>query len=116
MSTESGVKHDSGKVRPTLVLGHFAHALEAVSQVATFGAEKYTDEGWADVPDGRRRYTDAMLRHFLAESQGEKVDPESGLAHDAHMAWNALARLELRLRAAKAAADPPSPKPVYIAD
>lgn len=94
-----GVKHDSGKTRPSLVILSMSRALQAVSEVATFGAEKYTDDGWREVPDGVRRYTDAMLRHQLAEASGEANDPESGLAHAAHVAWNALARLDLMLRA-----------------
>ena len=48
--------------------------------------------------DGERRYTDAMLRHLIREGAGESVDPETGIAHAAHAAWNALARLELALR------------------
>ena len=94
----SGVKHDGGKTRPSLVILSMSRALQAVSEVATFGAEKYTDDGWCQVPDGMRRYTDAMLRHQLAEACGEANDSESGLAHAAHIAWNALARLDLMLR------------------
>ena len=92
------VKHDSGKIRPSLVILSMSRALQAVSEVGTFGAEKYTDDGWREVPDGVRRYTDAMLRHQLAEASGEVNDPESGLPHAAHIAWNALARLDLMLR------------------
>jgi hypothetical protein len=50
------------------------------------------------VERGIDRYTDAMLRHALAEGI-EEFDTESGLKHAAHTAWNALARLELMLRA-----------------
>ena len=50
------------------------------------------------VPNGCERYTDAMYRHLLAEAAGQKCDAESGLAHAAHAAWCALARLELMLR------------------
>ena len=39
-----------------------------------------------------------MLRHLLAEMRGEDVDPDTGLLHAAHTAWNALARLDLMLR------------------
>lgn len=96
--TATGVKHDNGKPRPSLVIGSFAAALEEVSKVGTYGAAKYTDDGWATVPNGLKRYTDAMMRHQLAEFRGETHDPESGLHHAAHAAWNALARLELILR------------------
>lgn len=93
------VKYDAGRMRPSLVLLSMSRALQSVSEVATFGANKYTDDGWREVPDGVRRYTDAMLRHLLAEASGEVNDPESGLPHAAHIAWNALARLDLMLRA-----------------
>ena len=76
----------------------FARALEQVARVGTQGAEKYSDNGWMHVPDGVRRYTDAMLRHLLAEAMGERIDPATGLSHAAHCAWNALARLDLMLR------------------
>lgn len=98
-SAAPGVKHDQGKPRVGLVLGSFPRALLSVAEVGTFGAKKYTDDGWLHVPDAHARYTDAMLRHWLAEAAGAETDPESGLAHAAHMAWGALARLELMLRA-----------------
>jgi len=97
-----GAKLDAGKPRAALVLGDFAHALAAVVDVGTFGAQKYTDHGWLTVPAGVERYTDAMLRHWLAEHYSAPHDSQTGLLHAAHLAWNALARLELQLRALKA--------------
>lgn len=41
-----GAKADAGKVRPALVLGGFPRAMLAVAEVATYGAEKYTEGGW----------------------------------------------------------------------
>ncbi len=93
---DAGSKLDAGKVFAG-VIGDFGMALLAVADVGTFGAKKYTRHGWEVVPDGRARYTDAMWRHLLKEGQ-EPTDVDSGLLHEAHMAWNALARLELRLR------------------
>ncbi len=98
---EPGAKLDAGKPRPALVLGGFVLALRAVTEVGTFGAAKYSENGWRSVPDGTQRYTDAMLRHWLADPGGLSPDPDSGLAHAAHLAWNALARLELMLVAQK---------------
>lgn len=92
-----GVKYDAGKPRYGLVLGGFPRALERVVQVGTFGANKYSDDGWLTVPGGHARYTDAMLRHHFAEAGGEELDGESGMLHAAHRAWNALAVLELKL-------------------
>lgn len=94
---EAGAKLDRGKNRLSLVLGGFSHALQAVGEVGTYGANKYTDDGWRSVPDGRRRYADAMLRHLFAELGGQERDPDTELLHAAHTAWNALARLELVL-------------------
>lgn len=92
-----GAKLDAGKNRLGLVLGGFARALQEVGKVGTFGANKYTADGWRSVPNGQARYTDAMFRHLLKESEGEANDPDSELKHAAHAAWNALARLELAL-------------------
>jgi hypothetical protein len=95
---EPGAKLDAGKNRIGMVLFGFANALQEVSRVGTFGANKYTDNGWMSVPDGEARYTDAMLRHLLSEASGERIDEESGMLHAAQTAWNSLARLELMLR------------------
>ena len=95
---ERGSKLDAGKNRLGLVFNGFARALTEVGKVGTFGANKYTDDGWVDVPDGILRYTDALYRHQLKEACGEEVAPDSGLLHAAHAAWNSLAVLELRLR------------------
>ena len=95
---QPGAKLDAGKPRPALVLGAFALALQAVVKIGTDGANKYTPNGWLAVPNGIERYTEAKMRHQLAELAGETVDPLSGDLHAAHEAWNALARLELILR------------------
>lgn len=106
---EPGAKMDAGKPRAGLVLGGFARALTEVAKVGTFGAAKYTPDGWRSVPQGRERYTDALFRHLLSEAAGEAADPESGLAHAAHAAWNALARLELLLNVGTHEAAPEGP-------
>lgn len=95
---EPGAKLDAGKPRMGLVMDGFARSLTEVGKVGTYGAEKYSDHGFLHVQDGVARYTDAMHRHFLAESAEGPFDAESDLLHAAHGAWNALARLELMLR------------------
>lgn len=94
-----GAKLDNGKLLAG-ILQQWPRALTAVLEVATFGANKYTRGGWEHVDNGVERYTDAMFRHLLKEPL-EPLDQDSGLAHDAHVAWNALSRLELRLRSMK---------------
>jgi len=93
-----GAKLDAGKIRPALVLGGFARALQAVSAVGTYGAVKYTEDGWISVPNGEARYADAQLRHWLKSCVGEQCDPDTELLHLSHEAWNALAKLDLYLR------------------
>lgn len=93
-----GAKLDAGKPLPALVLGGFALALQEVVKVGTYGAAKYTPNGWMLVPDGIARYGEAKMRHQLSELSGERVDSDTKLLHAAHEAWNALARLELMLR------------------
>ena len=95
---DPGAKLDAEKVRLGLVLHGFSRALLAVGKVGTYGAAKYSDNGWMQVDDGQRRYTDAMYRHLMSEASGEDCDYESNLLHAAHTAWNALARLELMLK------------------
>jgi len=92
---ESGAKLDAGKNRLALVMSGFSAALYGVGKVGTYGAEKYTDNGWKSVPDGLERYQDAMLRHLTAYWGGQTFDPESGIHHLYHMAWNALAVAQL---------------------
>ena len=90
-----GAKLDAGKLRPALVLGGFASAVQAMVKVGSDGARKYTDNGWKTVPDGKARYEDALLRHLLAHLSGEELDPESGSPHISHCMWNAAAIYEL---------------------
>lgn len=92
---KAGIKYDGAKPRLDLVLGGFPEALLGVGAVGTFGADKYCDDGWLEVDNGIERYSSAMLRHYLAIKRGELIDPDSGLPHSHHVAWNALAVAEL---------------------
>jgi hypothetical protein len=94
-----GIKYDGGKA-PMFrgAISYFPRAIEAVSAVSGFGASKYAWKGWENVDDGYNRYSDAMVRHLAREGQGEVLDPDSGLLHAAHVAWGALARLELLIK------------------
>ncbi len=99
--SESGVKYDGNKVPVARgALHYFPLALTAVARVSTVGARKYAWDGWRTVPDGARRYTDALVRHLIAEAESP-IDEETGCLHAAQVAWNALARLELSLLAAR---------------
>lgn len=95
---EPGAKLDAGKNRMGLVLAGFAKALMEMCKVGTFGANKYTPEGWKSVPEPKERYMNALMRHVFAYMHGEIKDPETGLSHLAHAAWNVLALLSFDLK------------------
>lgn len=92
-----GAHLDAGKPRAGLVLMSFGNALMEVSKVGSFGAQKYTPRGWLQVENGVERYLDSAFRHLL-RMETEPLDPQSGLSHLSHAAWNLLASLELELR------------------
>jgi hypothetical protein len=98
---EPGAKLDAGKLRVDLVLGQFANALTEISSVGTYGANKYSPNGWLFVPDGIARYADAAGRHYLARKRGESYDPDTKILHLAHECWNKLAELELTIQNAR---------------
>lgn len=91
------MKFDGGKALAAIPFQDFPLAIQELVKVCTFGAQKYERSSWQDVPNADVRYEDALARHFLAQYM-EDVDPESGLYHKAHLAWNALATLEMELR------------------
>lgn len=76
-----GLKFDGGKWRLSLLP---IKPLVEIIQVLEFGAKKYAEGNWKKVPDGRRRYFDACIRHLTAWFLGERKDPESGFNHLAH--------------------------------
>lgn len=96
----AGVKDDGGKLRFDLIPPEVETAL---AEVLTFGANKYTDDGWRTVPNAEKRYTAALGRHLNAAKRGETFDPESNLTHLQHALCNLtflVALEEKRLREA----------------
>jgi hypothetical protein len=100
---EKGKKYDSGKAPVSQGLfQYFPKALKAIAEVSKYGKDKYKlsydDVNWARVEEGFERYLDGLGRHLLGHYSDGPIDPESGHAHLAHAAWNALAVLELSIR------------------
>ncbi len=85
-------KADSGKLRYDLIP---VLAEEALAAALTHGAERFGEDSWRLVPEGRARYTAALMRHLAAWRKGELTDPDSGLPHMAHLLTNAVFLLEL---------------------
>ena len=91
-----GKKENKNKPQISLLFKQFPQALEAIAKCSEYGHEKYkeTDTDYLNyqrVYGGSKTYADAGLRHRL--EQGD--DLESGLPHQYHVAWNALAELQL---------------------
>ncbi len=80
-------KYDEEKVRMDLVP---LECVENVGKILTFGAKKYGDNTWQDLPNFWSRYKAALLRHLTAIDKGELIDPESGLPHIDHVLCNAV--------------------------
>lgn len=83
-----GLKYDEGKTRFDL---YPLEAYEGCAKVLTFGANKYTPEGWRHVSNPKQRYYSALIRHLNAQmkyvqegGQGLALDSESGLPHLDH--------------------------------
>ena len=89
---QPGRKDDAGKPRWDLLP---MRALDQVSAVLAYGANKYGEENWRGVPEARKRYLAAALRHLAAWRLGQADDPESGLPHLAHAACCVLFLLEV---------------------
>jgi hypothetical protein len=92
-----GLKFSKGKNRLGLLLRGFAPAIWELGWVCTKGASKYEDNSWQHVPDACIKYEDALARHLNQWRAGADYDEEFGTHHLAHVAWNALAILTIRL-------------------
>lgn len=76
-----GRKDDIGKLRATLIPWD---AMASVAYVMEYGAKKYGDHNWKQVPNARERYVNAAHRHWVAMVDGPAYDDESGVHHAAH--------------------------------
>lgn len=85
--TDPGAKLDANKTRWDLVPWE---VIEGVAEVMTFGANKYSKNGWKCVPEGRDRYFAAMMRHYVAMRDNKHLDPDSKLHHWKHFVTNAV--------------------------
>lgn len=61
-------------------------ALIYMSRVMGLGADKYGPYNWREKAVRRTVYLEAALRHLLQALDGEDIDTESGMPHEAHAA------------------------------
>jgi hypothetical protein len=85
-----GVKFDDGKERYDLIA---PWALNEIVKVYNYGAMKYDDNNWRHGMKWGKLFG-ALMRHAWKWWRGETWDPESGLHHLAHTAWQCLALME----------------------
>ena len=91
---------DSGKVRLELLP---PDALVEIAKVFTYGANKYTTaehdgaRNWELPGLDEERHFGSLLRHLIADWQGERIDSESGQSHMAMLATRAMMIIHKRL-------------------
>lgn len=87
MKKEEGLRFNAGKIRHDLIE---PFAINELAKVFSKGAEKYKPHNWCA---GMKWSTvvASLKRHLNAFESGEDYDPETGLLHITHAAWNALA-------------------------
>ena len=93
-ASPEAVKFDTGKPRMELIP---PDAMIEIAKVFTMGADKYEARNWEKGTKWGRA-NGALLRHLMAWMGGEDKDPESGLWHMAHIAWNAICLLAYQIR------------------
>lgn len=91
-----GIKHSYHKLPMSKLNIQFKDALQAVMLVSVFGHLKYkdTDIDWMNFKrvKGDRPFKDAMIRHSMKLCPEEE---ETYLPPEFHVAWNALADLQV---------------------
>lgn len=85
-----GVKSDQGKTQWSYLP---IPAVKVVVDVMAYGDTKYPapdGSNWKRVPDAKKRYYNAAMRHLTSWWDGEQNDPETGYNHLAHACSNLL--------------------------
>jgi hypothetical protein len=96
-----GIKYDDGKLQWWYLP---IEPIKEVLKVLHYGDKKYpADDGcnWKQVPNAKKRYYSALMRHITAWWDGEKNDQESGLHHLAHACTNVLFLLWFEMKGYK---------------
>lgn len=97
-----GRKYDGSKPLAGTFINVFPRSILAIGAVILKGKEKYPDpNNWKKVEGAKVRYQESLMRHLVKHNMGILLDEESRLPHLVHVAWNALAILELNLMGEK---------------
>jgi len=93
-----GIKFDDGKIQWWYLP---IEPIKEVLKVLHYGDKKYpADDGcnWKRVPNAKKRYYSALMRHITAWWDEEKNDQESGMHHLAHACTNVLFLLYFEMK------------------
>jgi Domain of unknown function (DUF5664) len=93
-----GTKYDTGKIQWWYMP---IEPMKEVLKVLAYGDTKYPAEdgcNWKRVPNAKKRYYSALMRHITAWWDGEKYDSETKLHHLAHAGTNILFLLWFELK------------------
>ena len=90
------MKSDTGKPQWWLLRGIYS-SVDCVIRVREWSLKDHPDpDDWMLLPDGRRKFIDAAIRHCVLVHEGEDINPESGLPHLAHALLDLMFALALR--------------------
>lgn len=78
-------KTAAGAKKPSLISVIPTASLLILGKVMQTGADKYGAFNWRDTKVPAETYLDAAMRHLISYSDGEDVDPESGVSHLGHV-------------------------------
>jgi Domain of unknown function (DUF5664) len=93
-----GTKYDNGKIQWWYMP---IEPMKEILKVLSYGDTKYPAEdgcNWKRVPNAKKRYYSALMRHITAWWDGEKYDSETKLHHLAHAGTNILFLLWFELK------------------
>lgn len=94
----TGLKLDDNKPMVGTLVQVFPRALMEIGRCIEKGQEKYPQvDNWKRVINPIPRYQNSLMRHLIKHNMGIINDRDDNLLHLSHMAWNALAMLELYL-------------------
>ena len=82
-----GRKDDEGKLDWSLLP---FNEVEEIIKVLMVGAKKYGAGNWMEVPNGKRRFKNALQRHVAEYFKGAVKDKDDGYPALAHVACNCL--------------------------
>ena len=94
----TGTKLDTGKPKLADMLICFKDVLPELCKIYEFGVNKYGEGNWKLVENGEQRFKNALIRHFVSNTE---FDEETGCLESAHIAYNALMVLWFELQRRK---------------